>query len=208
MEGERFSHCAGLRTWDCRSLSVMREQLGEVFAWVCGQLPEHTWGPGSVLLPFCQRCTGLYVGATVWFLLHLFLRGRPGPRLVALYGLCLLQMIPFGFHLVPQGPVLRTVSGWLFSFGLVGCLWLLPAGRWWVRRQAAPWWTWCAVWVAVAGGAGLVWGAERGGPVVGGLLAGLGLGGLAVLVLLAALNVFWLAASLLSGWHPDKPVTG
>jgi hypothetical protein len=31
-------------------------------------------------------------------------------------------MVPFGFHWVPQGPMLRTVTGLLFGFGLVAYL--------------------------------------------------------------------------------------
>jgi hypothetical protein len=31
-------------------------------------------------------------------------------------------MAPFGFHLVPHGAIVRTVTGELFAFGLVYCL--------------------------------------------------------------------------------------
>lgn len=48
----------------------------------------------------------------------------------------LLQMVPFGFHWLPQGPVLRTVTGVVFAFGVVAYLWLAPAARW--SSAAAP----------------------------------------------------------------------
>jgi hypothetical protein len=35
----------------------------------------------------------------------------------------ILQMVPFGFHWLPQGPLLRCLTGLLFAFGLVGLLW-------------------------------------------------------------------------------------
>ena len=43
----------------------MLEFLGQCFAFLCGQNPEHTWAPGGLLLPCCQRCLGLYVGAGI-----------------------------------------------------------------------------------------------------------------------------------------------
>ena len=42
-------------------------------------------------------------------------------------------MIPCGFHLLPQGPLLRTTTGFLFAFGLVYFLMLNPftLRQWW-----------------------------------------------------------------------------
>jgi len=52
-------------------------------------------------------------------------------------------MVPFGFHLVPQGPFVRTDSGVLFGFGLVAFLWLTlePAGH--LPRSALRTAGWC-----------------------------------------------------------------
>ncbi len=51
-----------------------------------------------------------------------------GPRLTGrfleMHGAFLLLMVPFGFHWVAQGPVLRTLTGVLFGFGVVTFLWL------------------------------------------------------------------------------------
>ena len=102
----------------------MLDVLSHLFAAVCGQNPVHTWAPGGILLPCCQRCTGLYVGAGVAALLHLWLRPRLSGRFLEIHGAFLLLMAPLGFHWVAQGPVLRTLTGALFGFGVVTFLWL------------------------------------------------------------------------------------
>ena len=100
----------------------MADLLQQLFGWICGQNPSHTWAPGGELLPFCQRCTGLYAGAGVAALWHLLLRPAPTNRWLWLNGGFLLFMVPFGFHWLPQGPVLRAITGVLFGFGLVAFL--------------------------------------------------------------------------------------
>ena len=106
----------------------MPELLRHVFGWVCGQNPAHTWSPGGELLPLCQRCTGVYIGAFAAALLHLAWRPAPAPRWLWLNGAFLLFIMPSGFYWIPQNPELRCASGILFGFGLVAFLWLtLPA---------------------------------------------------------------------------------
>ncbi len=107
----------------------MLEFLNHLFGSVCGQNPDHTWSPSGELLPFCQRCTGLYVGAFVAAALHLTLRPVPTNRWLWLNGGFLLFMIPFGFHWLPQGAVLRSITGVLFGFGLVAFLVLTLRGN-------------------------------------------------------------------------------
>ena len=101
--------------------------LASLFSLVCGRNLAHTWAPAGELLPFCERCTGLYAGAAAAFALLLLCRPRPTARFLWLHGLFLLQMAPQGFHLVYQDPLLRTVSGTLFAFGLAA--YLMPAPR-------------------------------------------------------------------------------
>jgi uncharacterized membrane protein len=108
----------------------MFDALGHFFAAVCGQNPDHIWSPGGLWLPCCQRCTGLYVDACVAALLHLWLRPKLSDRLLQVHGAFLLLMVPYGFHWLPQGPDLRTITGALFGFGIVTFLWLTPAARW------------------------------------------------------------------------------
>jgi uncharacterized membrane protein len=100
----------------------MLEFLHPIFSWVCGQNLAHTWSPGGEMLPCCQRCTGVYVGALVAALLHLTWRPAPTPRWLWLNGAFLLFMVPSGFYWIPQNPELRCASGILFGFGLVAFL--------------------------------------------------------------------------------------
>jgi uncharacterized membrane protein len=106
-----------------------------LFSAVCGQQPDHTWSPGSVFLPCCQRCLGLYAGAAVALALHRRFKPKLTGRFLEVHGLFLFVMLPFGFHWLPQGPVLRTLSGILFGFGVVTFLWLPIATRIEKRRQ-------------------------------------------------------------------------
>jgi uncharacterized membrane protein len=114
----------------------MLEILNHLFAAVCGQNPSHTWAPGGLLLPCCQRCLGLYAGAAVAIATHWWLRPRLTARFLEVQGAFLLLMAPFGFHWVPQGPVLRTITGMLFGFGVVTYLWL-SVSRVFHRKDAA-----------------------------------------------------------------------
>jgi len=106
----------------------MIEVLAHLFDAVCGQNPGHTWMPGGLLLPCCQRCTGLYVGAGLAALLHLWLRPKLDARFLRIHGAFLLFMAPFGFHWVAHGPVMRTITGVLFGFAVVTFLWLPVVG--------------------------------------------------------------------------------
>jgi uncharacterized membrane protein len=112
--------------------------MWQAFSLVCGQNPAHTWAPGGELLPVCQRCTGLYVGAAMALLLLLWFRPLANARYCWFHGLLLLLMAPFGFHLVPQDEVLRTMSGQWFGFGVVGLLWLLPGGKFFRKPARRP----------------------------------------------------------------------
>lgn len=109
--------------------------MRQIFGFVCSQNPAHTWAPGDELLPVCQRCTGLYVGAALALLLLLWFRPATDARYRCLHAALVLLMTPFGFHLLPHGAVLRTMSGQWFGFGVVGLLWLLPAGMLSVRTR-------------------------------------------------------------------------
>ena len=100
--------------------------IEQIFSFVCGQNPAHTWAPGGEWLPCCQRCTGFFAGAAVALLLQLALRMRPAPRFLQMHGLFLLVMVPLGCHWVPHGAVVRTLSGVLYGFGVVSFLWLFP----------------------------------------------------------------------------------
>ncbi len=101
--------------------------LTEAFGHVCGQ--THLWEPGGRALPFCQRCTGLYVGALWAAAAWIAWPPRPTPRILWFHGLLMLLMIPFGYHLVPQNGEVRTLTGAVFAVGLLYFLSLEPASR-------------------------------------------------------------------------------
>jgi uncharacterized membrane protein len=111
--------------------------MEQVFSLVCGQHPEHTWAPGGEMLPFCERCTGFYVGAAIALALLFLFRPASGARYRWLHTMLVLWMAPFGFHLVSQDAILRTLSGLWFGFGIAGLLWLLPGERILVKRGRA-----------------------------------------------------------------------
>ncbi len=112
--------------------------LQQLFAHICGQ--QHVWILDGQTLPFCQRCTGLYTGILIAVLLTFAFRLRPTRFQYWLHGAFLLLMIPYGFHFVPQGPFLRTTSGFLFAFGLVYFLVLNTFTAWqlWKTSAAGP----------------------------------------------------------------------
>jgi uncharacterized membrane protein len=160
--------------------------LEQIFSFVCGS--DHRWALGGELLPFCQRCTGLYVGGALAFLLYGLFRPRPTWRVLALHGLLLVQMAPFGYHWVAQNGAIRTLTGQLFAFGLVYYLMLNPAaqlGLWEKRRNGRP--------LAYALGgllslAGLQLAVHFGGSATGAIQAWMGFAGLLIYAALVLAN--------------------
>ena len=178
----------------------MLDLLDQAFALVCGQNPAHTWSSGGIALPLCQRCTGLYAGAALGFVLHLALRPGPTPRFLRIHGAFLLQMAPVGFGLVPQGPWLKAASAAAFALGLVAFLWL-PLGSAGPRdpgkgpAPAAIHFVSAALGIAAILGfawAGLTYASA--GPAVASALSATGAAGLLALVGLALADIAVLAA--------------
>ena len=100
----------------------MYKLLLPIFSAVCGENPQHIWSLGGQPLPCCQRCTGLYVAALVATALHLWFRPRICKGFLQIHALFLLQLGLFVFPWLPSSPVLRTLSGSLFGFGVVAFL--------------------------------------------------------------------------------------
>jgi uncharacterized membrane protein len=149
------------------------EPLRAAFAHVCGQVAAHTWAPGGEALPVCQRCLGLYGGALAALLLIFLVRPNPDYLLRWLFSLCLLQMIPFGLHWVEQGPLTRTLTGYLFGAGLSGLLWYAARGE--AEESGGPhrWRQVCFAAGLLAGLAALLWRASHGGTYDAAALTGL-----------------------------------
>ena len=112
------------------------ELLDALFHHVCGQSPDRTWLPGGVLLPVCERCTGLYVGAALALGLLLWLRPRLSRPFLALHGAFLLGMAPFGLHWIEHGPAVRTITG--LAFGAAVVVFLSVQAEWAVPSPPRP----------------------------------------------------------------------
>jgi hypothetical protein len=161
--------------------------LAEAFGHVCGQV--HLWEPGGRALPFCQRCTGLYVGALWAAVAWLLWRPPPTARTLWLHGAAMLVMIPFGYHLVPQGDEVRTLTGALFAVGLVYFLALEPAGRVLAPRRASPVTTSAYVAASLAAGPVLLVAVRSASATVSVALGWMGAAGFLLLAALALANV-------------------
>jgi uncharacterized membrane protein len=180
----------------------MTDLMQAIFSPICGQNPAHTWAPAGDFLPFCQRCTGLYIGAAIALALLLWFRPVPKAGYCWLHGILLLAMAPFGFHLVPHGAVLRTMSGQWFGFGVVGLLWLMPGAKWAPAGNGAAAGSRLHMFLAAASIAALPLLADRGGTPAAVILPLLALGGLAVLAGLVAANLAILLSNFLSWAAP------
>jgi uncharacterized membrane protein len=169
--------------------------LAQIFSHVCGQV--HCWAPGGVAMPVCERCLGLYLGA-LWSLgLIVTLRAAPSRALVWLHGMAMLAMLPFGYHLVPHGPTVRTVTGFLFGVGMVYYLVLIPADVLQLERVAK---TRAVISYAVAALMPLPWillAANYGSRLAGWFLALLAFAGLALTTFLVVVNAAAITFSLI-----------
>ena len=98
---------------------ILDELARQVLSFLCHQDPSRTFQAGGEPLALCARCVGVYVGFVI-ALPIMTMAGRL-PRNLAMYlhGAFVLQVIPFGFHLIPHGLTVRTISGQLFALGLV-----------------------------------------------------------------------------------------
>ena len=164
----------------------------ELFSHLCGL--QHAWTLGGQTLPFCQRCAGLYIGSAVAILAILAFRPKPDRFHYWLHGAFLLFMIPFGFHLVQQGPILRTSTGFLFGFGLIYYITLNPFTRLWKPSTATR--TGFYVLFLITSLLSLLAILKLGGPAAAIGLTWLGTSGLAVLTLLTFANLAILPRTL------------
>lgn len=91
------------------------EALFDLFGHFCGQQIDHTWLPGGVPLPVCQRCTGLYVGAALAVGLMGWFRPRLDGWFLLVHGAFLLGIAPSRLGWIEDGPEMRTITGFLYG---------------------------------------------------------------------------------------------
>lgn len=157
---------------------------GVIFGQVCGQPMDRTWSLDGGSLPFCQRCTGLYVAAGWDLLIRGWGRARPSGLARGIQGLLVAQVLVFKLGWVPETGWVRTLSGYALGLGLTG--WLR-----WARAQgesATPggWRAMITRGVADGLGGGLLWVAvSRGGTATANGLAWVGGMGLVWLIWLS-----------------------
>jgi uncharacterized membrane protein len=177
--------------------------LRHLFSFVCGQV--NCWHAATVTSAACQRCTGLYVGALIAAALFAILRPRPTSLSLWLHGLAMLAIIPFGYHLVPHGPILRAATGQLFGYGMAYYLLLVPADRFNLWCSSVPYPSrplWARVWgrsfytisllVAIPL---VIFTATSGSALAINSLSYLAFAGLLAVVFLIAWNIFILLAT-------------
>ncbi len=100
--------------------------LHELFSLVCHQDALRSFTIAGTVLPFCQRCTGLYLGLGTAFVAQAltgsYKRGLPSGAVLYACILSLLIMPVFGFHLLDPGPAWRLWSGLIYGNAIA---WLL-----------------------------------------------------------------------------------
>ena len=180
--------------------------LDQIFSHVCSQ--GHCWAPGGNLLPFCQRCTGLYVGGALALMLCGLFRPRPTSLVLCVHGVLLLIMVPFGYHLVPQNGTIRTLTGQLFAFGLIYYLALNPAVQLGVWRKRHNGSALAYGFGALAAIAALQLVVHGGGATTGAALGWVGFIGLLVYTMLAIGNLLILPATIWRLLHSTRSPTG
>ena len=93
--------------------------INYIFSFLCSQEVSRSFVIDGYVLPFCQRCTGVYVGLGISFVYLLtsgyYKKGLP-PRSTIYVNIASLLIMPiFGFHLLDPGPAWRLWSGLIFG---------------------------------------------------------------------------------------------
>jgi len=103
--------------------------LYDLFGLVCHQDPARSFTIAGTVLPFCQRCTGLYLGLAIGLLVQWlsgsYKKGLPPKGILFTIIACLLIMPMFGFHLLDPGPEWRFWTGLIYGNAIAYLL--LPA---------------------------------------------------------------------------------
>jgi len=101
--------------------------INTLFSFLCHQGAERSFVIAGHMLPFCQRCTGLYVGMGIACVTlgvtGAYRKGLP-PRSILYTNIgCLLIMPVFGYHLLDPGPAWRLWAGLIYGAALINlCL--------------------------------------------------------------------------------------
>ena len=168
------------------------DTLSWLFSHVCGQ--ARCFVVDGAALPVCQRCLGLYAGASLtagWLVVcRLWRAGLPPRSVIAVNSVMLIAALLGGIHAIDIGPVWRLMCG-LWT-GHVVMLWLVcGAGE--LRRLARPAAASATTWGRMATASALA-----AGPLLAALACGLPrllVGGWFVWTGLAAIGLVCLACA-------------
>lgn len=93
--------------------------LSTLFSFLCHQNAARSFEIEGLLLPLCQRCTGVYVGmgiSFIWLLANRYYKKGLPPRSIIYVNIVSLLIMPiFGFHLLDPGAAWRLWSGLIFG---------------------------------------------------------------------------------------------
>lgn len=93
--------------------------LRAIFSFLCHQNATRCFDIDGLLLPLCQRCTGVYVGmgiSFIWLLANRYYKKGLPPRSIIYVNIVSLLIMPiFGFHLLDPGAAWRLWSGLIFG---------------------------------------------------------------------------------------------
>ena len=94
-----------------------------IFSFLCSQDAARCFVIDGQALPFCQRCTGVYIGLGIGFVYLLlsgyYKKGLPPRSILYINIISLLIMPIFGFHLFDPGAAWRLWSGLIFGNAIV-----------------------------------------------------------------------------------------
>ena len=93
--------------------------INYIFSFLCSQEVSRSFVIDGSVLPFCQRCMGVYIGLGISFVYLLasgyYKKGLPPQSIIYVNIASLLIMPIFGFHLLDPGPAWRLWSGLIFG---------------------------------------------------------------------------------------------
>lgn len=100
-------------------LAVIMDTVNYIYSFLCSQHALRSFAICDHALPFCQRCTGLYLGLALSFIYLLatrhYKKGIPPRSILSVNIACIAVMVVSGFHFLDPGPAWRLWSGLLFG---------------------------------------------------------------------------------------------
>ena len=114
------------------------DTVNYIFSFLCSQDALRSFAICDHTLPFCQRCTGLYLALALTFIYLLatrhYKKGIPPRSILSVNIACIAVMVVSGTHLLDPGPAWRLWSGLLFGNAVA---YLIFTGTWQFCKASA-----------------------------------------------------------------------